>query len=232
MEIFLIGGGRAARAAHVPFVEACAGGPIVVFVLDDDDLDTARWETVLEEAGATAVTVVPVSEGRPPQATDLIDAAGIYVAGGLTPGYRDVLVGAGAEWLDAARTAGLVYAGFSAGAAIASDQALVGGWQTEYDGRTLDVCDSDLAEDLGSLTLLPGLGLVPFLVDVHAAQWGTLYRLVHAVLRTGLEGWAIDEGTVLAVGPDGQPRVYGAGAATHVQPNGPGSTTVTVVTSS
>ena len=63
-----------------------------------------------------------------------------------------------------------------------------------------------------------GLGLVPFAVDVHATQWGTLTRLVHAV-GAGLveEGWAIDEGTVLVV-DDGSVRVEGLGSAYRVAP--------------
>ncbi|GAA1699304.1 hypothetical protein GCM10009745_52310 [Kribbella yunnanensis] len=232
MEIFLVGGGREARVAHEGFVGACGGGRIVAYALDDADLDVGRWESTLKEAGAAEVTVVPVSAARPPSADDLVGAAGVYVAGGLTPAYRDVMVDGGTEWLDAARTAGLVYGGFSAGAAIAAERAVVGGWRTEFQGRTVDVCDSELGEDLEPLTVLPGLGLVPFLVDVHAAQWGTLYRLTHAVLATGIEGWAIDENTVLAIGTNGTPTVQGTGAATHVQPTGPTSTTITVVTPS
>ncbi|MFF1818571.1 Type 1 glutamine amidotransferase-like domain-containing protein [Kribbella sp. NPDC058245] len=229
MEIFLVGGGREAKAAHEPFVRACGGGPIVAYALDDADLDVARWESTLKDAGATDVTVVPVSPARPPQAADLQGAAGVYVAGGLTPAYHETMVAGGTEWLDAARTAGLVYGGFSAGSAIAAEQAIVGGWRTEFQQRTVDVIDSDLAEDLETLTILPGLGLVPFLVDVHAAQWGTLYRLTHAVLATGIEGWAIDEGTVLIISSDGTPTVQGIGAATHVRRTGPASTAVTVV---
>jgi cyanophycinase len=59
---------------------------------------------------------------------------------------------------------------------------------------------------------------VPFAVDVHATQWGTLTRLVHAV-GAGLvdEGWAIDEGTVLVV-DDGSTRVEGLGSAYRVAP--------------
>lgn len=230
VEIFLIGGGREAQVAHEAFVRACGGGSIVVFALDDPELDVARWEGTLKDAGATEATVVPVSPSRPPLAADLSGAAGVYVAGGLTPAYREALVDAGTEWLDAARTAGLVYCGFSAGSAIAPGRALVGGWQTAYGDRTLDVCDEELAEDLQNLTVLPGIGLVPFLVDVHAAQWGTLYRLVHAVLATGLEGWAIDENTALTFTPDGTPTVHGTGAATHVTRTGAGSTTVTIHT--
>ena len=60
----------------------------------------------------------------------------------------------------------------------------------------------------------PGLGLVPFAVDVHATQWGTLTRLVHAV-DAGLvaEGWAVDNGTVLVAG-DGLRGSRGSGART------------------
>ena len=63
---------------------------------------------------------------------------------------------------------------------------------------------------------------MPFAVDVHATQWGTLTRLVHAV-GAGLvdEGWAIDEGTVLVV-DDGAVRAEGLGSAYRVAPRGGG----------
>jgi cyanophycinase len=61
---------------------------------------------------------------------------------------------------------------------------------------------------------------VPFAVDIHATQWGTLTRLAHAV-DAGLvdEGWAIDEGTAL-VAADGSPRVEGLGSAYRVARDG------------
>jgi cyanophycinase len=134
-------------------------------------------------------TVITVSKTRPPLPTDLDGAAGVYVAGGLTPAYRDALVDNGTDWLAAAGAAGLPYAGFSAGASVAAEHALVGGWRANHGGTEIAVCDQDFGEDLDALTVRPGLGLVPFLVDVHAAQWGTLNRLVHAVLgRTGRTG--------------------------------------------
>jgi hypothetical protein len=50
-----------------------------------------------------------------------------------------------------------------------------------------------------------GLGLGPFTVDVHAAQWGTLPRLIAAVDSGAVEhGVAIDENT--AVNVDGTRR--------------------------
>jgi hypothetical protein len=54
---------------------------------------------------------------------------------------------------------------------------------------------------------------------VHAAQWGTLNRLVHAVLdpaRTAAEGWAIDEHTTLETDAGIPVAVHGTGAAAYV----------------
>lgn len=210
--VFLIGGGRgddAVRASHTPFVEAVAGRPIVTVVLDEgEDTDLDRWTSSLVSAGAADVRSVVVSKLRPPTPDDFDGAAGIFVAGGWTPGYHEALVAAGTDWLppDA------IFAGFSAGAAIAGRWAIVGGWRL----GELEVCAGEAGEDLEQLTVHQGLGLVPFAVDVHATQWGTLTRLTHAV-RAGLapEGWAIDEGTVLIC--DGERvRVEGLGSAYRV----------------
>jgi cyanophycinase len=220
MWTYLIGGGRDAAAVHQPFVQA-AGGPIVAFVLDEgEQTDTRRWVDTLTAGGAVEVRLVVVSPARPARADDLTGAAGIYVAGGPTPGYHRALAGAGTGWLDAARERGLAYGGFSAGAAIAPAAALIGGWRTRYRDRQVEVCHEDCAEELDELTVAPGLGLVPFLVDVHAAQWGTLYRLIHALAVANLdEGWAIDEHTALEV--DGEAvTVHGSGAATRVLRDG------------
>ena len=200
--VFLIGGGREdaqVRASHAPFVTACAGGPIVAFALEDPD----RWEGALRLAGAEEVRCLLV----PPAAGDLDGATGVVVGGGSTPGYQQALAG----WRAPAE---LPFAGFSAGAAVAAARAIVGGWR--LDGR--DVCAEEAGEDLDQLAVRDGLGLVPFAVDVHATQWGTLTRLVHAV-GAGLvdEGWAIDEGTVLVI-DGGSVRVEGLGSAYRVAP--------------
>jgi cyanophycinase len=216
--VFLIGGGRdeaAVRAAHAPFVRAAAGGPIVAIVLDEGEAtDPARWTGGLRLAGASSARAVVVSPARPPRADDLGGAAGVYVAGGWTPGYQEALVAAaGTDWLPR----DVPYAGYSAGAALAAEHAIVGGHRRD-DGRA--VCAEEAGEDLERLTLRPGLGLVPFAVDVHATQWGTLTRLVHAVdSGRATEGWAVDEGTVLVAG-DGAPRVAGLGSAYGVAREG------------
>ena len=212
MTTFLIGGGREdgqVRASHAPFVRACDGGPIVAFALEDPE----RWEGALRLAGAADVRCLLV----PPTADDLAGAAGVFVAGGLTPGYQEALAG----W---APPAGLHYCGFSAGSAIAARRAIVGGWT--HAGRP--VLDEDFGEELGEIEIRDGLGLVDFAVDVHAAQWGTLTRLIAAV-DAGLvaEGYAIDEGTVLVV--DGaEPRVEGLGHAWRARTHD-GNTLVSVL---
>ena len=210
--VFLIGGGRgheAVRASHTPFVQAVAGRPIVAVVLDEgDDTDVERWTSALELAGASDVRAVVVSNERPPTRDDLDGAGGVFVAGGWTPGYQEALVGAGTDWLPR----DVVFGGFSAGAAIAGEWAIVGGWR--HAGK--DICAEEAGEDLEPLTVRTGLGLVPFAVDVHATQWGTVTRLIHAV-RAGLapEGWAVDEGTTL-VYEGTQLRVEGLGSAYRV----------------
>jgi cyanophycinase len=220
MRTFLIGGGRDSVAAHRPFVEA-AGGPLLAYVLDQgEETDPDRWSRQLAAAGAPATSVVVVSPDRPPHPGDLAGVTGVYVAGGLSPGYRDVLAGADRSWLVAARAAGLPYGGFSAGAAIAPTHALVGGWRASYRGHDVAVCDEDFGEGLTAVTVLPGLGLVPFLVEVHAAQWGTHYRLLHALAAAGLdEGWALDEDTTVEV-TEGVATVHGTGTAARLRRHG------------
>jgi cyanophycinase len=114
------------------------------------------------------------------------------------------------------------YAGYSAGAAIAAERAILGGWRLDR----LAVCAPEAAEDLVEVAVAPGLGLVPFAVDVHATQWGTLTRLVHAVAAGLVDGgWAVDEGTALVLGDGGPPHVEGLGGAYRVTRSG-GSLTV------
>ncbi|WCB94762.1 hypothetical protein DSM104299_03501 [Baekduia alba] len=206
---FLIGGGREPEQVlptHRPFVAACGGGPIALVMVDEGGgVDVERWTAALD--GAAEVRPVVLAADRPIAGDDVAGVAGVYVVAGLTPLYAELLAG----W---ALPAGVVYAGFSAGAAVAADRAIVGGWQDAQGGA---VCPDEAGEDLDPVTVVPGLGLVDFAVDVHAAQWGTLGRLVHAV-EAGLvvEGWALDEGALLVDG-----RVIGPGAAWHVTGHAP-----------
>jgi cyanophycinase len=139
------------------------------------------------------------------------DVDGIIVGGGLTPAYRDALEPQFGTIRDLVGD-GVPYLGFSAGAAIAASNALVGGWTI----GGVPVCPEDTAEDLDEVTVLPGIGLIDVSVDVHVAQWGALSRLVAAV-EAGLvdAGVGIDENTVLIAG-SGALRVAGAGSVWRV----------------
>lgn len=210
----LIGGGREAeqvRRLLAPFTTAAAGGEVASVVVDDGEgVDLPRWRELL--ADAASVRDVVLSPGRPLQAGDLDGVAGVFVAGGLTPLYAELVV----PQRDLLAT--LPYAGFSAGAAIAAARAIVGGWR--LGGRP--VCSEDAGEDLDEVTVVPGLGRVPFAVDVHAAQWGTLPRAVAAV-AAGLvpEARAVDEHTAVVVDDDAV-EVHGIGQALAVAPSGDG----------
>lgn len=83
------------------------------------------------------------------------------------------------------------------------------------------MCPEDTAEDLDEIAVRDGLGLVSFAVDAHAAQWGTLPRLIAAVTRHRLpHGVALDESTLVEVSADGRAHVSGLGRAHSVRPSG------------
>ncbi|HEV2067463.1 MAG TPA: hypothetical protein VGR08_11570, partial [Thermomicrobiales bacterium] len=112
---------------------------------------------------------------------------------------------------------GIPYAGFSAGALVAPSQGIIGGWKLRHGSADLVICSEEVSEDEEYLDIRPGLGLAPFAVEVHASQYGTPTRLLHAV-RAGLvsEGWAIDEETMIEF-RDGEATVSGLGSAYHVR---------------
>jgi cyanophycinase len=179
------------------------GKPVIACVVFDEGDGRAqftRWAAALREVANCEPVPVLMSPGAPLDVSELGNADGLLVCGGLTPGYAASMASGAAEVLDWLLLGDRPYAGFSAGAAIAPESALVGGWLS----AGVPICSDDAAEDLDEITVQPGLGLVRFTVDVHCAQWGTLPRLVEAVrLRAGLAGVGIDENTALIVGPGG-----------------------------
>jgi cyanophycinase len=223
MTTVLIGGGwdpDSATALYGPFLQSAGPSPSVAcMIVDEGDGDEyfARFAAALVAVAAChpAPLLVPVGSRLSPSSLDGFDA--LLVCGGLTPAYGTALspvADAVRAWLAAGRP----YAGFSAGAALAAARAVVGGYL--LDGRA--VCPSDAAEDLDEVTVADGLGLVPFAVDVHAAQWGTLGRMCAAVAAGRVSsGVAIDEDTAVIVA-DGAATVAGRGAAHVVMAAGSG----------
>jgi cyanophycinase len=212
----LIGGGwdeTAISAAYRPFLADTAGNlpTVAVLLIDEGDgaEDFRRYETALRKAGPCSPVPLLVPLGGRLDLERLEEADALLVGGGLTPAYQDALAPVAHELTGLLAARRMPYAGFSAGAAVAARGALVGGWLS----GAVPVCSEDTAEDLEEIEVRSGLGLVEWTIDVHAAQWGTLPRLIEAVAlgRTphGV-GVAIDENTLLTVDGD-RARVSGLG---------------------
>lgn len=228
--IFLIGGGWTADAyprSYGPFVQAVAAGRrthIACVLLDTPDRDDrlGMVQFAFNAAGTTDVYPIFVSPERPLQRDDVEDATGIFVAGGHTPTYYDAIVPSASGWMRELVESGIPYAGNSAGAMIAPEQAIVGGWKLMLGDQQVEICSEDVSEEVDELDVRPGLGLVPFSIDPHAAQFGTPTRLLHAINAGRIDiGWAIDEDTVLIL-RDGNVSVAGHGVAWHMRRAGDG----------
>jgi cyanophycinase len=227
--IFLHGGGdhpdsRAATFGR--FAAALNGsGPLLLVIAEADtnerEANAKAYREIFEAVGvaseATSTVFVSTEEPLSNAILSELKPAGVFVCGGATPYYHQSVC-ADLGWLSYLKEANIPYGGTSAGAAIAAQAAIIGGWRAERGGRERAILFSGAGEGLSSLTVMSGLGLVPFAVDVHASQWGTLLRLVHAVeLGVVPSGWAVDEDTLLEVTEAGV-TVYGRGQAYQVQP--------------
>lgn len=232
MSIHLVGGGRsddydgevyrvfleeAAARASASGREVARVGVLLVGDADEAAETSRSYTEQLLRTAACEPTVSWVDEGDTFASTVLTGIDGLLIGGGHTPSY----LAAVAPLIDEIRllvSDNLPYLGFSAGAMIAADNAIIGGWLV----GDVPVAPEDTAEDLDEVTIAEGLGLVDLAIDVHAAQWGTLSRLI-AATEAGLVdgGVAIDEFTVLIVG-EGELRVEGSGSVWKVttDPNG------------
>ena len=212
-----------AEATALATQRGVVGAPriAIVVVRDGDGLEHAAWLAAeLGQVGPIDERVVVFAEDETATAGVLADSDGILVGGGRTPAYLSSLEPLFAEVRDRV-TEGVPYLGFSAGAMIAAERALAGGWRI----GDVAVCPEPASEDLDDVTVVNGIGLLDVTIEVHAAQWGTLSRLV-AATAAGLSdgGMAIDEDTALTVGADGV-RVSGSGNVWRVAP---GERTITV----
>lgn len=236
-KLFLHGGGGAA-ATLAPYVAALPPeppGPLLLAIAEAEPeaqaASFATYATMFQSLGLPHETLAPayVTPSQPLTAARCaaLRPRGVFVCGGATPFYHQALC-IDRGWLAYLREAGLPYGGTSAGAALAAETAILGGWQVADGERRRGILFAGAGEGLELLTVEPGLGLAPFAVDVHASQWGTLLRLVHAVAR-GLvaEGWAIDENTMLAL-DGGQVAVSGHGQAYLVRRAAGGGVTVAI----
>jgi cyanophycinase len=225
VSIHLVGGGPfvAADAAAAFTAEATARSAAVgrtvprialLSVAAADGSSPSSTEDIAEVLGgsrAAEVLVTEVAAGGVFDTTVLSDVDALVVNGGRTPDYLDAV----APLVDQIRLLvadGLPYLGYSAGAMIAADRALVGGFRI----GGVEVCPESASEGLDEVELREGLGLVDLTIDVHAVQAGTLARLVAAAEAEFVTaGLAIDEDTTLVVG-EGALEVRGTGSVWRV----------------
>ncbi|AWB85859.1 peptidase S51 [Mycetocola zhujimingii] len=226
MSVHLVGGGWSeskspavydlfvAEAAERAESESFDGAPrIAVIVVRDEDGDAhaAKLVDAASAAGAFEPVVTSLAFGETATPASLAGVHGIIVGGGLTPAYLASLTPIFGE-IRRLVASGVPYLGFSAGASIASERALVGGWRI----GGVEVSPEAGSEHLDEVTVENGIGLLDISVDVHAVQWGNLSRLI-AATEAGLVdgGVAIDENTAFVVG-EGALRVVGAGSVWQV----------------
>lgn len=225
MSIHLVGGGPLAAAdVAAPFTaEATARAAAVgrttpriglLSVARADGSSPSSTADIAQTLGGPRVAEVVVTEVPAGAVFDtgvLSDIDALVVAGGVTPDYLAAI----APVVDQVRllvSDGLPYLGYSAGAMIAADRALVGGWRI----GGIEVCPEEASEGLDEVELREGLGLVDLTVDVHAVQAGTLARLIaSAEAEFVTAGLAIDEDTTLVVG-EGALEVRGTGSVWRV----------------
>ncbi len=239
--LYLIGGGwnpEGFSATYGRFIQAATVNQHrnIILVLEAGGSEAlgdalAAYYDVFKAMGVSANEIVPffISENvvLDERFVKETQPTGIFVCGGLTPLYQSCLC-TDATWLGYVLTHNIPYGGFSAGAAIAARNAIVGGWKIACNGRQIPILDPDLAEELDYLTVRDGLGLVEFSIDVHGSQWGTLTRLIHAVDQGMIaNGWVIDEDTMLEI-KDGAINVFGLGQAYYITGQGGGKVQVTV----
>jgi cyanophycinase len=225
VSVHLVGGGWTPEndaAVYGPFFgeatrRAVAAGRTepriaIIAVRENDAAEhAANLVAAISAAGAFEPKITALAHGDVAALTSVSDVDGIVVGGGITPAYLAAVAPIAGE-IRRQVSAGIPYLGFSAGAMIAAERALIGGWRM----GGVEVSGQAAAQGLDEVTIEPGIGLLDVTVEVHAAQWGTLSRLV-AATEAGLidGGLAIDESTALVVG-EGALSVVGAGSVWRV----------------
>lgn len=227
MSIHLVGGGSDPQYSgdvYDEFLEESADRarargverPVIGVLVVAEHADSANsyvesLTSMLTAVADCEVSATAIVEGDIFTAEAIAGVDGLSVWGGLTPAYLDAVIPL-VETIRTLVAEGMPYLGYSAGAMIAADTAIIGGWKI----NDIPVCAEDTGEDLDDVTIVEGLGLVDLAIDVHAAQWGTLARLIAATEAGLVEGGvAIDEYTALIV-DDSEIRVVGTGSIWQV----------------
>lgn len=227
--IFLHGGGGSDPVANQmcfsPFIETVyrvGGNPKIVLVLHQnhaDDLES--YCKMLMHGGAKTDHIAPVmvSEDRTLTSVDIMGASGVFVAGGHTPDIHYALC-QDIAWLRTLKRENIPYFGTSAGATIAAQYAIVGGYKLRRKGRTVQMMHPAASEGIELLDVRAGLNIISPVfqaIDTHASQAGTLARSIHMVEQQICHTIAaLDEDTAIELS-SGEIIVYGLGQMYEVR---------------
>lgn len=219
MNITLVGGGPDSTSpiCLAPFLQRCltlGSGRIGLLLTGDTVTADHNADPYLDllDAVRDRIDVVPLSG----DVGDLHRFEALVVCGGRTPDYHSAL-STSMPLMRERIGKGVPYLGFSAGAMIAAEYAILGGHRL----NGIEVCASECSEDLDELTVQAGIGVVPWAVDVHTSQAGTLSRAIALVASGAVaSAVAVDEGTSLHLDGSEVPRVLGSGLAWWITPAG------------
>lgn len=232
-KLFLHGGGDLLPDALAGFAGVVGERVVALIALRTEADKLPIYRAQLQQRGLTRTIDIIVSAEQPLR-RDLIaqDAVGgVFVCDGRAPDLHRALCGdqACVAWL---RTSSAAYFGVGAGAQLAPNKAILGGWHARREllhGKfAAPIIAVDASAGLDLLDVRSGLGLFDYSVDVRANRWGTLTRAVQA-LDLGLidAAFAIDENTLLQV-DDGKLSVHGVGQAYFVRPHPIGGMEVSI----
>ena len=216
-----------------PFIEAAGGGTAKIAVLTAGGPKAqpyvARITAPWQQMGVEVVTIGPEEyAGEPDEgmAQAIRQCDGIFMCGGETRHLQRIYVASAlGDLIRDMYSAGVPFAGVSAGALLAAEQcAAWGGIVTtptnEYYVRYRG-CYEELDGDKTAiqLELDKGLGLVHDCVfEPHFSEMGGFPRLVTVMQWTGVtHGYGLDEPICLVI-EDGRPtRVLGQGRLYHLE---------------
>ncbi|WP_167132338.1 Type 1 glutamine amidotransferase-like domain-containing protein [Paramicrobacterium chengjingii] len=234
MSIYLSGGGEAPLLEFVADAARSsarrdAAVPRIALIYTGREYRKTRPDEIVDAltaAGECEPVVCEYDATHDAVLADLVDIDAVYVSGGDAREYLRVLQPIIGE-IRRRVAEGTPYFGTSAGALIAADKALVAG----HSIGGVPVSPPTISSNDSELEIAEGIGLVDITIDVHAAQWGTVSRLI-AATEAGLVngGVAIDENTALVV-TDGGLTVVGSGSIWQVIPGEHGVNVATAAAS-
>lgn len=222
MGIYLAGGNSSADTASILWTRFLseartqAGDDTIVAVIAVGLDGAASAQKLIDQAdpcGDAHFIVINPATGHCSM-QDLSSVTAIVVADGDTAAYREALAPIAGE-LRRRISGDAPYLGIGAGARIAAEKAILGGWKI----GSVPVAPESASAGVDEVAIEQGLGLLDLSIEIAPVAHGTLSRLV-AATEAGLisGGIGIDYDTAFAIA-DGRLDVVGSGSIWQVLPD-------------